>query len=101
MEILEHHQQWLELTLPEHHPLDRIQRALPTLRWIEPQPLGLLDRHVEQRQHRGQHRTEPLVEGQQLPKHLLVDLSVIVLVRDLEVALQQVDDRQIRSRLPI
>jgi hypothetical protein len=51
VEILENHHERLELALPEEHPLDRIQRALPTLRWIEPQPLGVLDRHVEQRQH--------------------------------------------------
>ena len=101
VEILEDHQQRLELALPEDHPLDGIQRALPALRWIEPQPLGVLDRHVEQRQHRRQRGAEPFVESQQLPIHLLVDPSVVVLVGDLEVALQQVDDGQIRSRLPV
>ena len=101
MEILEHHQQRLDLTLPEDHPLDRIQRALPTLQWIELQPLGVLDRHVEQRQHGGQHGAECPVEGEQLFKHLVADRSVIVLIRDLEVTLQQVDDGQIRSRLAV
>jgi hypothetical protein len=69
------------------------QRARPALRGIEPAPLGIVHRCVEQCEQRRQERFEAAVEVEQLAGDLLADASAIVAILDPEVALEQVDDR--------
>ena len=50
---------------------------------------------------RRQRRLERAVEREQLARHLLADLAEVVAVLDLEVALEQVDHRQVARRLAV
>ena len=68
---------------------------------IERLPLGVLDGHVEQRQEGRQGRLQGPVQREELAGHLLADLARVVALLDLEVGLEQVDDRQVAGRLAV
>ena len=50
---------------------------------------------------RRQRRLERAIQGEELARHLLADLAEVVPVLDLEVALEQVDHRQVARRLAV
>ena len=98
VQILEHEEQGLPLRLAEQEPLDRLERPLPPLRWVERLPRAVIDRHVEQGEEGGEARLQASVEREELAHHLLAHPSLVVTLLDLEVPLEQVDHRQIRGR---
>ena len=76
------------------------------MRWrrcgrVQVLPGRVLDRHVEQREQRGQQGLERAVQAQHAPQHLGAHLPVIVPVADLEVALEQVDHGQVTGGLAV
>ena len=101
VQVLEDHQQRLHLALPQQQALDRVERALAALRRVQVLPGRVLDRHVEQREQRGQQGLERAVQAQHAPQHLGAHLPVVVPVADLEVALEQVDHRQVAGGLAV
>ena len=101
MQVLEDHQHWLCLALTQQQALDRVEHALAALGRIQVLPDGVLDWHIEHRKQRGQQRLEGAIETQHPPQHLGAHLPMIVLVADLEVALEQVDHRQVAGRLAV
>jgi hypothetical protein len=52
VQILEHHKQRLDLTLPQEQLLERLKGPSTALCTVEGVPHGILDRHVQQRQER-------------------------------------------------
>jgi hypothetical protein len=101
VEVLEHHEQRLRLALAQQQTLDGLERAPTALGWIEGLPAPVLDRHVEEREERGQQRLQRPVEAQHPPQHLGVHVAVIVAVTDLEIAFEQVDCRQVTGGLAV
>ena len=101
MEILEDHEQGLHLALPQQEPLHRVQGLPAALGRIERRPRGIVGGHVEQRQERRQAALQRAVQGQELPGHLLPHRAWAVPVLDREVALEQIDHRQVGRRLPV
>src|SRR5215471_7185125 len=95
MQVLEDHEQRLDLALAEEQAFDGVERALAALLGIEIRPLLVLPRHVQEAENRRQEGAEPFVESEELPRDLFADLAMRVAVRDLEVAPQEVDDRKI------
>ena len=89
------------LRFPQQQPLHGVERALAALRRVERLPRGVVHGHVEQGQQRRQRRLQRVVEGEQLARHLLADLAQVVPVLDLEVALEEVDHRQVARRLAV
>ena len=101
VEVLEDHEQRLDLALPEQQPLDRLERALPALRRVEGVPRGILHGDVQQRQERRQERLQRAVQHQELAGHALADRPRVVALLDPAVRLQEVDDGQVRRGLPV
>ena len=101
VQVLEDHQQRLHLTLPQQQTLDGVECELAALGRVEVLPGRILDRHVEERQQRGQQGLERAVQAQHPPQHLGAHLPVIVLVADLEVALEQIDHGQVARGLAV
>ena len=89
VEILEDHQERLDLALSQEQPLDRLQGALPALRRVERVPRGILDGDVEQRQERRQERLQRAVQRQELAGHALADRPRVVALLDPAVRLQR------------
>ena len=101
VQILEHQDQRLGLRFAQPQALERIQGLAPPLRRIEPLPLRVVDRLIEQRQQRREQRLQRAVQREQLADDLLADAARVVAVADLEVALEQIDDRQIGRGLAV
>ena len=101
VKVLEDQQHGLGAALPEQHALDRVERALASLARIEPLPLRVLHRHVEQPEKRGQRGLESPIERQDLAGELLVHLAPSVPVVDPEVALEEIDHRQVGGGLAV
>ena len=101
VEVFDDDQQRLHLTLPQQEPLHRVQGAPAALGRIERRPLGVVGRHVEQRQERRQTAFLRPVQRQELPRQLLAHRARAVAVFDGEVALEEIDHRQIGRRLTV
>src|SRR5262245_45077982 len=95
MQILEYHHDRLDLALAEEQVLHSLEGALALLGGIEPGPFTVLGRDVEESKQCGQRGLEPTIQGEDLAGNPLADLPPIVPLLDLEVALEQVDDRQV------
>ena len=52
VQVLEDHQERLDLALPQQQPLEGVEGALPALGRVERLPRGVVDRHIQQRQER-------------------------------------------------
>jgi hypothetical protein len=68
VEILEEHQQRLNLAFPEHHPFDGLQGLQTALAGIEGGPRGIVDGDIQQRQQWCQQRFQRAVQHQE-PVH--------------------------------
>ena len=101
MQVLEHQQQRLDLALPQEQPLDPVERLLAALRGVEPLPLGVVDRHLEEPEQRREGGLQRSVQGEELSRHLLADLACFIAPLDLEIAPEELDERQKRRRLSI
>jgi hypothetical protein len=101
VEVLEDQEEGLLARFSQQQPLDPVEGELAALARVERAPRGIVDRHVEQRQQRRQRRLQPAVEGEQLARHLLPDVAEVVPGLDLEVALEEIDHRQVTRRLAV
>ena len=101
VEVLEDDEQRLDLSLAQEQALHRVQGALTALRRVKRRPRGVVDRHVEQRQESGHGGLQGLIQRQEPAGDLLADGSWIILVLNLQVALEQVDHGQVRRGLPV
>ena len=101
VEILEDHQERLDLAFPEEQSLDRLERPLPALGRVEGVPRGVVDGDIQQRQERRQERLQRAVQRQELAGHSLADRPRVVALLDPAIRLQQVDDGQVRRGLPV
>ncbi len=91
----------MHLALAQQQALDRIEGALAALGRVKRYPGSILDRHVEESEERGQQRFERAVQAEHAPQHLVAHLAMIVAVADLEVALEQVDHREVTGGLAV
>ena len=101
VEVLEHRQQRPDLALPQQQALQGVERALPSLGGIEGRKRAVRGERVQQRQQGRDGVPQALVERQHVPGDLGADRARVVAVRDLEVRLEEIDDRQVRGRLPV
>src|SRR6266498_1243506 len=95
VQVLEDQEQRLHLALAQQQPLDRIEGALPALRGIEGLPAGVVDGDVQQGEEGMQRVGEGLVQSEELAGDFLADLPRVVPVPDLEVDLEEIDNRKI------
>ena len=89
------------MALPQEQALDGIEGALPALTGIERLPVGVVDGRIEEGQHSGQGRLERPIQREELAGHLLADLTVSLPIMDLEVGLEEIDDREVARRLAV
>jgi hypothetical protein len=101
VEVLDDEKDRLHSRFCQQHPLDRVEGTLAALHGIGRLPGGVVHRNVEERKQCGQVRLECAVQGQDLPRDPLSYTTGVIAVLDAEVGLEQVDDRQIRRRLPV
>jgi len=101
VEVLEDEEQRLSAALPEQHPLDRLQRPLSALGRSERQMVVVLRESVEDPQDRRDTVLQRFIQGEHVAGHLGAHRARVVLVRDLEIALEEVDHRKIRRRLAV
>ena len=101
MEVLEHREQRPDLALPQQQALQGVERALPSLGGIERRKRAVRGERVQQRQQGRDGVPQALVERQHVSGDLGADRARVVAVRDLEVRLEEIDDRQVRGRLPV
>src|SRR6185295_10059165 len=92
VQVLEDHQEWLDLGFAQEQSPDGVERALPTLGRLETLPVGVVA-DLEQREQSGKGRLEGAIEGEDLARDLLADLPRRVAVAHMEVALEQIDHR--------
>jgi hypothetical protein len=71
---IDDHEHGLPPALPQQEVLDGVEGVLAALVGIERLPRGVFDRHVKQGEQRRHRRLQGLVQGEQLPRHLLADL---------------------------
>jgi hypothetical protein len=95
VEVLDDHEERLDLALPQEESLQGVDRALPPLWWGEGLPCAVFDRYVEERQDRRQRRLEGVVEREELRRDLLPDRAGFVLVTHLKVVAEEVHHRKV------
>ena len=101
MQVLEDHDQRLDLTLVQQHAPDAVTEPLAAHRRIQTLPLRLPRGHVKQPADWSQARLQGPVERQKLFRHLLTDLSRVVAGLELKVALQKIDHREVGAGLAV
>ena len=101
VQVLDDEQQGLHLAFPQQDALERVQGALAALGGLERLPRRVLDRHIEQRQERWRGGREGVIEAAEVSGHLVADRRQIIAVVEVEVALEQVDDRAIGGGLAV
>ena len=68
VQVLEDQQQGLHLALAQQQALEGVEGALAALRGIEGLPLGIVHRHVQERQEGRQGRLEGRLQRQELAR---------------------------------
>src|SRR5262249_23939200 len=101
MQVLEHQDERLYLALAQQQTLHCVHDVLTALESVELLLGRILYRHLQQRQEGWQRRPEGLIEREQLAGDLLTDAARIITLFDLEVAVEQVDDREIGGGLAV
>jgi hypothetical protein len=95
VQVLEHRDERLIEALAQQQPLDRIERAAaPDVGIHFRQRVALGD--SQQRKQIGQGAFEGAIEHQHLAADLLPPLALVVIGSDLEIVLQQIDERHVR-----
>ena len=85
VQILEDHEQRLDLTFPQQQPFHGLQGPPPALSRIESGPRGIVDGDIQQRQQRWQQRLQGAVQHQQLARYAFADFPLVVAVLDPEI----------------
>ena len=98
VQILEDQGERLPLAFAHEQRLEAVQSAPAPLRRIERLPGGVLDRQIEQGEHRRQNRPEVFVQEQDLAQHFLGARPQVVARRDAEIGLEQIDHRRPGTR---
>ena len=101
VQVLDHDDDRLHLTLPEEEPLHRVERVLAALGQVEGLPVRVMGRHVEQPEQPGEERLQRGVDREQPARDLVGDLGGLVPQLDLEVHAEEVDDGLIGGGLPV
>ena len=96
VQILEDQQQGLHLTFAQQHALQAVERASAPLRRVEGAKRAVLRQGVQERQQGGDGLLQGGVERQHLPRHSGPDGAGVVAVLHLDIALQQVEHREVR-----
>ena len=95
VQVLEHQEQRLHPTLADQQARHGIERALPSLRRLEPPERVLLGQRVEEPEQRRQQLVQRLVQRQQMPGDLGANRPDIVTLIDAEVRLEQLDHEKV------
>ena len=93
VQVVQHEAKRLPLAFTHEQCLDTLEYPPSSLRRPECLPFGLLDRQIEQGQYRRKDRPQGIVKQQDLAEHLLGPATPIIARRNIEVELEQVDDR--------
>jgi hypothetical protein len=101
MQVLADEEHRLHLTFAHEDPSERVQGALAALGRLDRLPRGVLDRHLEERQERRRGGREGVIEAVEVCAHLVADSRPIPAVVEVEVALEQIENRQIRGGLAV
>jgi hypothetical protein len=96
VQIFEHQQQRLHLTFAQQHALQAVERAPAPLRRIEREKRAVLWQGVQEGQEGRDRLLQGGVEREHLPGHTSPDSTRVVTVLHLDVALQQVEHREVR-----
>src|ERR1700730_17817690 len=99
VQILEDNDQWLVETLAQQQPLDRLQcPSLPDLR-IHLGKRIVRVAHAEEREQVNQRVFQSAIQRKHFAGDFLAPLAFVILDGDLEIILEQVDQRQVRRGL--
>jgi hypothetical protein len=101
MQILEYHQERLDLALSQEDSLDPVERLLATLGGVESLPVRVVDRNIEEPEQRREGGFECSVQREEPARHLLADLARFIARLDLEIAPKELDEREKRRCLPV
>ena len=101
VQILEDQQQRLHLALAQQHALERLERALAALWGLERAEGAVVGQDVQQPEEGGDGLLQGLVQRQHLPGDLGADGARLIGVLDVDVALEQVHDREVRGGLAV
>src|SRR5262249_25608574 len=98
VQILEDHHQRLIHRLAQQNAFDRVQCAPPFDLPIHLRQRVVALDYAQQAEQVGQSVLQPPIEDGNLARDLLPPLTLVVLRYDLEVVLEQIDDRQVGRR---
>jgi hypothetical protein len=101
VQVLEDQQERLLLTLAQQHAFEGIERALAALGGIELHKRAVFGQGVQEREQCRDRILEGRVERHRLPSHLGPDGAGVIVVFNMTVALEQVNDREVRRCLAI
>ena len=101
VQVFKDQQQRLHLAFAQQQALEAVERALAPLRWIERQERTVRWQGVQEGEQRRDRRLQRLVQGEELPGHLGPDGAGVVTLLDMAIALEEVDDGEIRRRLAV
>ena len=101
MQVFKDQEQRLHLAFAQQQPFQGVERSLTPLRRIEGLPTGVVDRNFQEGEQGVQGGAKGLVERKEFASNLFSDLPGVIAVRDLEVRLEEVDDRQVGSDLAV
>jgi hypothetical protein len=96
VEVFEDHDKRLDVAFAEEQPLHGVEGALPPLWRIQPRPSLVVDGHIEECQERREGGLQGTVEREHLARDRLTNLLHVVGGLDLEIPVEQLDDRQVR-----
>jgi hypothetical protein len=97
VQVFEHRDDRLRLTLAQEQSLEAVERKVATLRLVQSSPCPFVHGHVDQGQQGRKIWLQGPVEGQELPRDLLADTPGIVARLDPKVFAQEMSDRLIGS----
>ena len=101
VQVLKDQEQRLYLALMQQDACERFERALASLGWVKTQEWAVFWEGIQQRQQRRDGVLECRVERQHLPGDFGADGAGVIALFDVTVALEQVDDREVRRGLTI
>ena len=101
VQVFKHQQQRLHLAFAQQHALEGLEGVLAALRRVEGAKRTVLRQHLQQRQQRREGVLQGRVERQHLAGHLGPHGAGVVLLLHVAVALEQVEDGEVRRRLAI
>lgn len=101
VEALDDQEQGLDLALPYQQMRDGVHDPLTALGRIEALPPGVFNRHLQEHQECGQDRLQGCLQRLELVGDLVTSRLQIIPRVELNIGLEQVDDREIRASLAV